>query len=61
MKGMRLIRVEVSDNKGHRVEFETDDPEEAFRRVVLFIKKFHPEVYEKWKTSRRNYPMRKHA
>jgi len=42
-----LIRVEVSDSRGHRVEFETDDPGEAVRRVILFIKEFHPEVYKR--------------
>ena len=42
-----MIRVEVSDNRGHRVEFETADPDEAVRRAVLFIKEHHPEVYER--------------
>jgi len=42
-----LIRVEVSDSRGHRVEFETDNPDEAVRRMVLFIKEHHPEVYKR--------------
>ena len=41
---MGLIHVEVS-GKGHRLEFETDDPDDAIRRVILFIKKFYPEEY----------------
>ena len=44
---MGSIHVEVSDNKDHRAEFETDDPDDAIRRVILFIKKFYPEVYQR--------------
>ena len=41
-----MIRVEVS-GRGHRLKFETDDPDEAARRAALFIKDYYPEVYKR--------------
>jgi len=41
-----LIKVEVS-GRGCRLEFETDDPDEAVRRVISFVKEHFPEVSER--------------
>ena len=41
-----MIRVEVS-GRGCGLGFETDDPDEAVRRVILFVKEHFPEVYER--------------
>jgi len=41
-----MIEVKV-EGRGHKLEFTASTPDEAIRKVALFLKEFYPETYQR--------------